>query len=137
ENQLGTFTLDLQKSYVAQVIDDPLKLTALQSACALVDGTLPEREPHPAVFDGFAALMEAFGGDYWGPAYVYWELGLLKELGFGIDLSACAATGVTADLVYVSPRSGRAVSAAAGAVYKEKMLRLPPFLKGVAEFGEG
>jgi DNA repair protein RecO (recombination protein O) len=88
-----------------------------------------EREPHPGAFDGLAALLAALDADHgWAPAYVLWELALLAELGFGLDLSRCAATGVTADLVYVSPKSGHAVSAAAGAPYREKLLTLPPFL---------
>lgn len=136
EGQLGNFTLDLEKSSAAAVLDDPLKLTALQSAAALADRTLPEREAHPGVFEGLKALLSAFDTEVWPAAYIYWELGLLKELGFGLDLSKCAATGVTEDLVYVSPKSGRAVSRAAGFVYKEKMLHLPAFLRGGGIEGE-
>jgi DNA repair protein RecO (recombination protein O) len=130
EGQLGHFTLELEKSHAAAVIDDPLKLTALQSACALADQTLPENEKHTGVFEGMKALLAAFDTDIWPAAYIYWELGLLKELGFGLDLSKCAATGETENLIYVSPRSGRAVSAAAGMIYKERMLHLPGFLSG-------
>lgn len=132
--QLGSFSLELEKSHAADVIDDPAKLTALQSACALADKTLPEREDHRGVYAGMRALLESFSTDVWGAAYVFWELALLRELGFGLDLSKCAATGVTEDLVYVSPRSGSAVSAAAGAAYKDRMLALPPFLRGEARF---
>lgn len=132
EGQLGHFALELEKSHAAAVLDDPLRLTALQSACALADKTLPENEKHPGVFEGMKALLAAFDSEIWPAAYIYWELGLLKELGFGLDLSSCAATGETEDLVYVSPKSGRAVSAAAGFVYKERMLHMPGFLRGGA-----
>lgn len=133
-DQLGQFKLELEKSAVADVIDDPLKLTALQSACALADKTMPEHEKHPAVFGGTCALLDAFAGDYWAPSYVFWEIGLLRELGFGIDVTKCVVTGDTQDLIYVSPKSGCAVSAAAGEIYKEKLLKLPPFLRGEARF---
>lgn len=134
-NQLGSFTLEPDKSILADIIGDPLKMTVLQSACTLADKTLPEREKHENVFAGLCALMDSFATEYWAVAYIYWEIGLLRELGFGLDLSSCAATGSTEGLIYVSPRSGRAVSAAAGNIYKEKLLALPSFLKG--EGGSG
>lgn len=134
--QLGSFSAELDQACVADVIDDPVKLTALQSAAALADRALPEGEKHPGVYRGFCALLDAFGAgdDIWRPTYVFWELGLLRELGFGLDLTKCVSTGVTDDLLYVSPRSGCAVSRAAGEIYKEKMLVLPPFLRGEARF---
>lgn len=130
--QLGTFSLELEKSHAADVLHDPIKLTALQSACALTDKTLPENERHDGVYAGMRALLASFSGDVWPAAYIFWEIGLLRELGFGLDLTQCASTGQTDDLIYVSPRSGRAVSAAAGEIYKEKLLQLPPFLRGEA-----
>ncbi len=133
-DQLGTFTLELEKSYAADVMDDSVKLTALQSACALADKTLPEREKHVGVYEGTKALMASFAADHWAPTYIYWEIGLLRELGFGLDLSKCAATGAVGNLIYVSPKSGCAVSAAAGEIYKEKLLPLPPFLRGEGRF---
>lgn len=134
EGQLGSFTLELEKSHAADVMPDPVRLTALQSACALADKTLPEHERHKAVFEGLRALLRAFSAEYWAAAYVFWEIGLLKELGFGLDLSKCVSTGERENLAYVSPKSGCAVSAAAGAIYKERMLNLPPFLRGEARF---
>ena len=130
--QLGTFQLEIERSITSDVMDDPVKITALQSACAIAEKTLPEREKHPHVFEAFSVLLDAFSGEIWPVSYVAWELGLLRELGFGLDLSVCAATGSAEDLIYVSPKSGRAVSAAAGSVYKEKMLTLPPYLRGEA-----
>jgi DNA repair protein RecO (recombination protein O) len=137
EGQLGNFTLELEKSYAAAAFDDPLKLTALQSACALADRSLPELEPHSGVFESMKALLAALEGEVWPAVYVYWEMGLLKELGVGLDLAECAATGSREELIYVSPRSGRAVSAEAGELYKEKLLRLPEFLRGGALDDEG
>jgi DNA repair protein RecO (recombination protein O) len=133
-DQLGTYTLELDTSHTADVIDDSLKLTALQSACALADKTLPEHESHPGVYEGTKALMEAFATPLWAASYIYWEIGLLKELGFGLDLTRCVASGAVDNLLYVSPKSGCAVSAAAGEEYKDKMLQLPPFLRGEARF---
>ena len=134
QDQLGTFTLELEKSYAADVMDDPVKLTALQAACVLADKTLPEREKHEGVYEGTKALMASFATDIWAATYIYWEIGLLRELGFGLDLSKCVATGAVDNLLYVSPKSGCAVSAAAGEIYKEKLLNLPPFLRGEGRF---
>lgn len=117
-------------------MDDPVKLTAMQSACTLADKTLPEREKHTGVYEGTKALMASFTTDIWAPTYIYWEMGLLRELGFGLDLSKCAATGDVDNLIYVSPKSGCAVSAAAGEIYKEKLLHLPSFLRGAGGFEE-
>lgn len=135
--QLGTFTLELEKSHVADVMHDPARLTALQSACAIADRCLPEREKHAAVYAGLRALLDSFAGDLWGPSYIFWELGLLRELGFGLDLTKCVSTGAVDNLRYVSPKSGCAVGAAAGEPYKDRLLRLPPFLRGEARFEDG
>lgn len=136
EGQMGSFSLELEKSYAADIMFDAAKLTALQSACALADRTMPENEKHEGMFDGMCALLAAFATEMWAAAYIFWEIGLLKELGFGLDLAKCAATGETENLIYVSPKSGRAVSAAAGAIYKEKMLAMPPYLRGEARFDD-
>lgn len=93
--------------------------------------SLPEREPHPGVFLAFEALMAAFAmPEVWPAIFVRFEAGLLEDLGFGLDLSKCAATGTVDDLIYVSPRTGRAVSREAGDPYADKMLTLPPFMLG-------
>lgn len=126
---LGTYSLELSKSYAAVFMQDPLKLGALQSACALMDAALPEREPHAGLYHGLAALFDMLDGEIWGAAYVMWEIAFLKELGFSLDLSCCAGGGEGA-LAYVSPKTGRAVSKAAGAPYKGKLLDLPGFLIG-------
>ncbi|HVZ00126.1 MAG TPA: DNA repair protein RecO [Dongiaceae bacterium] len=130
EEQLGSFTIEPTGAVSAQLLDDPLRLAGLASACAVADIVLPERELHEDVFTATAALIEAIagaGGD-WLAGYVRWELALLASLGFGLDLSRCAATGGTEDLAYVSPKSGRAVGRAAGEGYRDRLLPLPAFL---------
>jgi DNA repair protein RecO (recombination protein O) len=95
----------------------------------MVAASLPEREPHPRVHADIIALLKALDCDTaYPPAYVRLELDLLAELGYGLDLSRCAATGARNDLTHVSPRSGQAVSAAAAAPYRERLLVLPRFL---------
>lgn len=131
--QLGSYTCELLESHVGSVLDDGDRLAALSAACAVTDAALPEREAHPALYDGLNALMGALGGEQGLAAYVAWEVGLLTELGFGLDLSTCAATGGTEDLTYVSLKSGRAVSAQSGADYADRLLVLPGFLAGTGE----
>ena len=131
---LGTLTLEATHFHAAALLDDPARLAALASACAVADAALPEREPHPALFTGTCALfdlLESAPDEVWPAAYIRWELGLLGELGFGLDLSRCAATGLSDDLRYVSPRTGRAVSGTAGEAYRDRLLALPVFLGGV------
>lgn len=128
-DNLGTFTLEEERGLSPLIMADPLKLGALLSACSLCEAALPEREGHPGLFYGLHALMDILQGEVWGAAYVLWEIALLKELGFGIDLTRCAGGGDPQTLAYVSPKSGRAVSYAAGEPYKDKLLPLPGFLK--------
>ena len=141
---LGMYVLEPAKLRAALVMDDATRLLALQSVCALL-GHVAEREPHPHLFEATETLLGTLAGQGQGGAVkasygwqvqlVVWELGLLSELGFGLDLTCCAATGTTENLVYVSPRSGRAVSGVAGEPYRDKLLPLPPFL--VRRKGEG
>lgn len=129
-DNLGHYGVELRRGFAAHVMDDAAALSALASMAELAR-LLPERDPHPNLYEvtlfvlGF--LDEA---QVWPALLVRWELVLLEELGFGLDLAACAATGTTGDLVYVSPRSGRAVSAGAGEPYKDRLLALPAFLRG-------
>jgi DNA repair protein RecO (recombination protein O) len=127
--QLGSATLEPVGEGPAALFDDPLALNGLAAAAALVAAALPEREPHPGAFLAFDALFGALAAsEIWPAVFVRFEAGLLEELGFGLDVSRCAATGSMDDLIYVSPRTGRAVSRAAGAPYRDRMLALPPFL---------
>ncbi|MCW5750135.1 MAG: DNA repair protein RecO [Alphaproteobacteria bacterium] len=128
-DQLGTFAVELKSARAAFLLEDPLALAGLAAAAAMAELVLPEREAHGPVYHGFIALLDAMAaGQDWPAVYVRWELGLLAELGFGLDLAACAATGATSDLSHVSPRTGRAVSAAAAAPYAGRLMRLPAFL---------
>ena len=127
---LGTYVCEPAGSLAASLLDDALRLAALSSACAVAEAALPEREPHAAAYDGLGALLDALSSEVWAEAYVHWEMEMLRELGFGLDLTACAATGVNDGLAYVSPRTGRAVSSAAGEPYRDRLLVLPGFLLG-------
>jgi DNA repair protein RecO (recombination protein O) len=130
-------SLELRKGYAAQAMDDPLTLTGLSSLCALAR-LLPERDPHPSLFEITLFVLGYLDEPrVWPALMVRWEMALLDELGFGLDLSTCAATGARDGLVYVSPKSGRAVSEAAGEPYQDRLLALPAFLaKGVRQ-GQG
>jgi DNA repair protein RecO (recombination protein O) len=127
---LGQLTVEPVRSHAATTLDRPLALMGLSSLAAMLR-FLPERDPHPALYEVTLFVLTYLDEDaVWPAVYARWELALLAELGFALDLSKCAQTGATENLVYVSPRSGRAVSAEAGAPYHDKLLRLPPFLRG-------
>jgi DNA repair protein RecO (recombination protein O) len=113
-DNLGHFALELRKGFAALLMDDPAALAAMTSMAALAR-LLPERDPHPNLYE-----------------VTQFVLGYLDVPGFGLDLASCAATGVSSDLHYVSPKSGRAVSGEAGAPYRDRLLALPPFLRGGA-----
>lgn len=127
-DHLGTYTLELEAASGAAFLDDRLKLAGLTAALAVAETSLPEREPHQAVHAGLMDLLAKLAGDAWPAVYVRWEIALLTDLGYGLDLSRCAATGEAKDLVYVSPKTGRAVSRAAGKPYGDRLFPLPGFL---------
>ena len=137
--QLGSAGLEPVGEGPSALFDDPLALAGLAAAAAVVAGALPEREPHPGAYLAFEALSQALvHEDIWPAVFVRYEAGLLEELGFGLDLSKCAATGAVDDLIYVSPRTGRAVCCEAGEPYKDRLLALPPFLLSAqGGLGEG
>ena len=132
ETHLGTYNLELQRAYSAALLDSGAKLAVLNSITALLTLCLPEREEHQPLLKSVISFLELLIKEadmsLWGAVLVKWEIGLLQELGFGLDLSCCAATGTTDDLIYVSPKSGRAVSREAGLPYHDKLLALPAFL---------
>lgn len=129
--QLGTFVCELITATAPSVLDDAARLAAVVSACAVLDAALPEREPATAQHDGLLALLRAVEEDAaWPSVYIRWEMTLLADLGFALDLSACAVTGARDGLAFVSPRTGRAVSAAAAAPWQQRLLVLPAFLTG-------
>jgi DNA repair protein RecO (recombination protein O) len=129
---LGNFTAELDRARAGVLMDSREALTGLNAFTAIAGATLPERAPtYGPVFTAANILLDAMMDDglaHWGAVFVRWEAGLLEALGFGLDLTACAATGSADDLIYVSPRSGRAVSAGAGAPYAARLLPLPRFL---------
>jgi len=128
-DQLGSASLEPVGEGPAALFDDALALAGLSAAAAVAAAALPEREPHPGAFLAFEALTQALPiPEIWPAVFVRFEAGLLQDLGFGLDLSKCAATGSLDDLIYVSPRTGRAISAAAGEPYKDRLLTLPPFM---------
>ena len=130
-DQLGNFTGELVHAGAAMVMDDPLALAMLSSICAVAEGALPEREPHERVFQGLLALVPRMPlGTAMLPDVVRWEAALLSDLGYGLDLSACAMTGEVAGLAFVSPRTGRAVTEAASTAWQHRLLKLPGFLTG-------
>ena len=127
-DQLGQLRCELHTAHAAAALTDPARLCALSAACALAELTIPEHQPLPALFGATEALLNALADPTWPSVYVHWELALLRGLGYGLDLSSCAATGSNDHLAYVSPKSGRAVSLSAGEEYADKLLSLPAFL---------
>ncbi|WP_340644777.1 DNA repair protein RecO [Phenylobacterium sp.] len=128
-DQLGSASVEPVGEGPSALFDDALALAGLSAAAAVAAAALPEREPHPGAFYAFEALTDSLiHPDIWPAIFVRFEAGLLQDLGFGLDLSKCAATGALDNLIYVSPRTGRAVCAEAGEPYKDKLLHLPPFL---------
>lgn len=138
-DHLGSARLEPLGEGPSALFDDPMALTGLAAAASVAQGALPDREPHPGAFMAFEALMGAFVlPEVWPAIFVRFEAGLLEDLGFGLDLSRCAVTGEMDDLIWVSPRTGRAVSRNAGAPYADKLLALPPFMLGAqAGLGDG
>jgi DNA repair protein RecO (recombination protein O) len=124
EDHLGVFSVEPLRNRAAELIADRKRLYLAQTVCELLH-LLPEREPQ----DGLLGMaLELIDNAPDGIALARFELALLDELGFGLDLESCAATGVTTDLTHVSPKSGRAVSRAAAEPYKDRLLPLPSFL---------
>ncbi|NQX79465.1 MAG: DNA repair protein RecO [Hyphomicrobiaceae bacterium] len=127
---LGRIQLELRTSYAARVIEDFSGLAMLASMTALMR-FIPERDPHIKLFDISIFVLNFLNNlSVWPALYVRWELTLLDELGYGLDLESCAATQARENLVYVSPRSGNAISYEVGMPYKDKLLPLPQFLLG-------
>ena len=130
DEHLGTYSVEGGELRSARFIGSPLALYGLGAMAALLR-FLPERDPHPALYDTTMVLVEHLHEPDLAPAlFVRFEVAVLAEFGFGLDLASCAATGQRNDLAYVSPKSGRAVSVGAGEPYKNKLLVLPGFLRG-------
>ena len=128
DDALGHFSIELVHARAAEAMQERLSLLALGAACATARAVLPEREAHPGSYHAMEVLLNNLEGlDLWPALMARWELGLLAEMGFGLTLDRCAATGAREDLIYVSPKSACAVSREAGEPYKDKLLPLPPF----------
>ncbi|MEL6959378.1 MAG: DNA repair protein RecO [Pseudomonadota bacterium] len=131
EDHLGTFTVEPVRSRAALVMSDRMALAGLNAVTALLSFVLPERDPQREIYAQSIPLLDLLGqSEVWPLAYLKWEIALLEALGFGLDLSCCAVTGTTEDLVFVSPRSGRAVSREGAGEWATKLLPLPPVMLG-------
>ena len=133
EEQLGGATVELLTSR-APLLAEPLAAAAIDWTTSLTAATLPESQPYPALYAALSAVLEAIGvapsARQWAAALARYELLLLAELGFGLNLEECVVTGASDDLAFVSPRSGGAVSTGAASGYEDRLLRLPPSLRG-------
>nr|WP_321463777.1 DNA repair protein RecO [uncultured Cohaesibacter sp.] len=133
ENHLGQLAIELTTSRAANLMATPMGTYGIQFIADLTR-LLPERMPHPYIFQALSVIVDAFEeGDVAGELMIRYELAMLAELGFGLDLDRCAATGQETDLIYVSPKSGRAVCREAGQPYHDRLLPLPAFLHGKAQ----
>lgn len=130
EEQLGTFSIEPARAR-AGLLAGADALAGVNAVTALLTFALPERDPHPHLAAATEALLDLMdAGEDWAEAYLRWEMRLLDELGFGLDLTSCAVTGSREGLAYVSPRSGRAVSAQAAGDWAPRLLPLPAMLGG-------
>jgi DNA repair protein RecO (recombination protein O) len=136
-DQLGQFSVELVRGHAAAAMSDAAALAGLTAMAGLLR-LLPERDPHASLYEVTLFVLSFLDErEVWPALLVRWEVALLAELGAGLDLSQCAAGGGNDGLAYVSPRTGRAVSASAGEPYRDRLLRLPPFLSGKANSGAG
>lgn len=133
EEQLASATAELLASR-APLLAEPLAAGAIDWVTSVTATILPESQPYPALYSALSGLLDAIGvassARQWAAALARYELLLLAELGFGLDLDECVVTGANSDLAFVSRKSGGAVSAAAAVGYEDRLLRLPPFLRG-------
>jgi len=131
---LGTFRCELLRAHAADHLHDPIRLLAVSAATSMAEVVLPERESHPLVFDRLSEMMDRLGEEGWAAIYVRWEFMLLRELGFGLDLTAVAAAGADTGALFVSASSGMAAVGGSGeGGGHERRLRLPAFLLSNAE----
>lgn len=136
DEQLAHLSVELTHSR-AFLLSEPLAAAGLEWSCALTAAALAEGQPYPNLYQGLDGLLAAIeaapSARGWAAALVRYELLMLGELGFGLDLGECVATGATNDLTFVSPKSGRAVSEGAASAYRDRLLPLPAFLTAGSE----
>jgi DNA repair protein RecO (recombination protein O) len=132
EENLGFFKIELKKSFLGHIISSPIYLVSFETISTIIGQNLLEREPATEVFFGLLNLLQNLNlePENFLQNYIKFEIKLLQTLGYGIDLSECAASGVKENLSFVSPKSARAVCMQAGEKYKDKLLILPQFLVG-------
>ncbi|MBK0326398.1 DNA repair protein RecO [Rhodobacteraceae bacterium F11138] len=131
QDHIGSYQVEPIRSRAAAALSDRLMLAGLNAVTSLLAFSLPEREVHAGLYQRTEQLLDLLTrSDVWPLAYLNWEIALLEDLGFGLDLGCCAVTGATQGLEYVSPKSGRAVSAQGAGDWAERLLPLPPVLRG-------
>jgi len=142
QDHIGAFAVEPLRAR-AGLLADRKALAGLNAVCALLRLCLPERESHPVLYRATIALLDDLeSGADWPARYLRWEVLLLEELGFGLDLTTCAVTGDGTDLAFVSPRTGRAVSRGAAGIWADRLMPLPACLMGQgpaspADLGQG
>ncbi|MBO9442479.1 DNA repair protein RecO [Phaeobacter italicus] len=138
EDHLGSYQAELMRSRAGAALSGRLALAGLNAVTGLLAFCLPDREPHPDLYLRSERLLDLLGqDDIWPLAYLQWEMALLEELGFGLDLSCCAVSGALDELIYISPKSGRAVSRASAGEWADRLLPLPAVMRGEGEAGSG
>lgn len=131
EEHIGSYQVEPVRSRAAAAMGSRLALAGLNAVTSILSFCLPEREAHGALFAHTERLMDLLGQDeLWSLAYLRWEVILLEEMGFGLDLNECAVTGAREGLCYVSPKSGRAVSHQGAGEWADRLLPLPQVLLG-------
>lgn len=138
EDHLGSYQAESMRSRAGAALSGRLALAGLNAVTGLLAFCLPDREPHPDLYLRSERLLDLLGQDeIWPLAYLQWEMALLEELGFGLDLSCCAVSGALDELIYISPKSGRAVSRASAGEWADRLLPLPAVMRGEGEAGTG
>lgn len=134
EDHLGSYQAEPLRSRVAAAFSGRLALAGLNAVTALLGFCLPERESYPELYKHSEQLLDLLEQEeLWPLAYLHWEMALLTEMGFGLDLSACAVSGRNEDLAYISPKTGRAVSTQEAGQWVNRLLPLPPVLRGIGD----
>ena len=128
DDQLWNCRFELIKNNSVNYFDDRNRLNALLAICSIIDLSLPRNNPQITIYNKTVDLIENLFSDEWTVKYIFWELFLLSELGYGLDLEKCVVTGKKENLIYISPKSGKAVSEEEGEKYKDKLFKLPEFL---------
>ena len=128
DEQLWNCKFELIKNNSVNYFDNQNKLNTLLTICSIIDLSLPKNNPQIKIYNKTINLMEDLLSKDWAVKYIFWELFLLSELGYGLDLEKCVVSGKKENLIYISPKSGKAVSKKEGEKYKNKLFNLPKFL---------